>query len=137
MSLTELEKWELRLSAVLNRVDTKLEERFGADFPRRANRPPPGATSNPKYDGLFSLGSAFSLGFASGDGPNYVISIRLSTFATIQPEAWAEILQFALEQIQLELDNEFLPQKLTASIDSDIIRITGDLNFNNSDYQKE
>lgn len=131
MSLTELEKWELRLSAVLNRVDQKLEERFGADFPRRANRPPSGATSNPKYDGLFSLGSAFSLGYASGDGPNYVISIRLATFSTIPSETWTEILQFTLEQIQKELDDEFLPQKLTASIDSDIIRITGDLNFNN------
>ncbi|MBQ7651775.1 MAG: hypothetical protein IJS15_12500 [Victivallales bacterium] len=133
MSLTELEKWELRLSAVLNRVDTKLEERYGAEFPRRANRPPPGATSNPKYDGLFGIGSAFSLGYASGDGPNYVISIRLSTFAAVPPEKWAEILQFALEQMQLELDSEFLPQKLTAAIDGDIIRVMGDLNFNNSD----
>lgn len=130
MSLTELEKWELRLSAVLSRVDVKLEERFGDEFPRRANRPPQGATSNPKYDGLFSLGSAFSLGYASGDGPNYVISLRAVTFSSIPADKWNEILQFTAEQLQLELDDEFLPQKLIASIDGDIIRITGDLNFN-------
>jgi len=130
MSLTELEKWELRLSAVLNRVDVKLEERFGNEYPLRANRPPQGATSNPKYDGLFSLGSAFSLGYASGDGPNYVISLRVVTFSAIPAEKWKEILQFTVEQLQLKLDEEFFPQKLFAAIDGDIIRITGDLNFN-------
>ncbi len=131
MSLTELEKWELRLSAVLSRVDMKLEEEYGAEFPRRANRPPPGATSNPKYDGLFSLGSAFSLGYASGDGPNYVISLRVSTFSAIPVDKWAAILNFTAEQLQIELDEEFLPQKLNVSIDGDILRVTGDLSFNN------
>ncbi len=129
MTLTSLEKWELRLSGVLNRVDTKLEEKFGEEFPRRANRPPSGATSNPKYDGLFSIGSAFSLGYASGDGPNYVITLRVVTFNTIPPEKWTEMLQFTLEQLQKELNDEFLPQQLTAAIDGDIIRITGDLSF--------
>ena len=131
MSLTELEKWELRLSAVLNRVDMKLEEEYGAEFPRRANRPPPGATSNPKYDGLFSLGSAFSLGYASGDGPNYVISLRVSTFSAIPVDKWEAMLNFTAEQLQIELDEEFLPQKLNVSIDGDILRVSGDLNFNN------
>ena len=130
MSLTELEKWELRLSAALNRVDTKLEEKFGGEFPRRANRPPSGATSNPKYDGLFGLGSAFSLGYASGDGPNYVISLRVVTYAAIPPEKWQEILLFTAEELQKELDDEFLPQELHVSIDGDILRITGDLSFN-------
>ena len=129
MTLTSLEKWELRLSGVLNRVDTKLEEKFGEEFPRRANRPPSGATSNPKYDGLFSIGSAFSLGYASGDGPNYVVTLRVVTFNTIPPEKWTEMLQFTLEQLQQELNDEFLPQQLTAAIDGDIIRITGDLSF--------
>lgn len=127
--MTDLEKWELRLSAVLNRVDAALEENFGEKYPRRPTRPPAGATSNAKYDGLFGLASAFSLGYASGDGPNYVITLHVVTFSPISHEAWEELRTFTAEKLQIELDAEFLPQKLVVSRDADVFRITGDLNF--------
>ena len=129
MSLTELEKWELRLTELLNTVDMRLEERYGDEFPLRPNRPPAGATGNPKYDGLVALTSSFSLGISSGNGPNYVVNLRLSTFKNISQEKFDEMLLFAYSEIKEGLARTFPGKDITVVRDGDALRIVGDLDF--------
>ena len=75
MALTALEQWELTLKTALDSIDALLEKKYGPLLVRKASRPAAGKASNPKYDGVFGIDSKFTLGYASGSGPGYIIEL--------------------------------------------------------------
>lgn len=129
MSLTQLEIWEQRLRQALDKVDAALEAKYGKEYPLRPNRPSHGTTSNPKYDGLFSVDAKFSLGLATGHGPNYVVELRAVTFKSIPANVWQDMLDIAQATLQASLVEAFPDRLLRVSRNGDYFHITGDLAF--------
>jgi hypothetical protein len=124
---TRLEEWEQALRRVLDTVDHALEDRFSAEFPRRANRPARQTTANPKYDGLFAVDGKFSLGLVSRSGPGYVIDISLSSSVPVAAPDWERVLLEAEVLLRRAVDAEFPGRHLQVHRDGRVLRLTGDM----------
>ena len=129
MSLTTLELWEERLSRVLSQVDTALEERFGGKYPLRRNRPLHGSTANSKYSGLFSMEAKFSLGYASGSGPGYIIEMRTLSAVPVSEEDRLLMLEAAEDLLKEALKEEFPEKALYLDRQEDVFLLSGDLSL--------
>lgn len=127
---TKLEQWEKRLTALLNDIDIQLEEHFKDVLAIRPNRPAAGTTSNPKYDGLVGLSFSFSMGYSSGIGPNYTVSLRLASMHAPSCETWEDMLAFTYERLCEQLPVYFSSQQLSVLRNGEFFHIIGDLDFN-------
>lgn len=121
--------WEKRLQAAFERVDERLEAKYGGLFPRHPARPDHGATARREHDGLFNLGAAFSAGFGTRHGPNYAVEIRIMTLADIPTDARCRIERDAIAMLREELPDFFPDRDLQVVRDGKIYRITGDLSL--------
>ena len=92
MALTALEQWELTLKTALDSIDALLEKKYGPLLVRKASRPAAGKASNPKYDGVFGIDSKFTLGYASGSGPGYIIELLSGCVPPLPAAMKTEIL---------------------------------------------
>ncbi len=129
MNPRNLEQWEAALGRVLGKIDDLLEERFGHEYELGRNRPPRGATANPRYDGVFSVEAKFSLGLARREGPGYMVDIRMATFSQVPAEERARILAVAGEELRRELPNAFPGRDLRIEEKGRHFLIHGDLGW--------
>ena len=58
-------EWDKKLKAIFDRIDDKLEDRYGELFPLHPTRAERGTTSNKESDGLFNVGASFTAGYGS------------------------------------------------------------------------
>jgi hypothetical protein len=130
VTLTALEKWERRLRQALDEVDAALEDKYGAHFRLRPNRPQRGSTGNVKYDGLFSVDAKFTLGYTSEFGAGYVVEMRTATDQPISEELREAMLQDVGELLGDALRESFPQRQLTLHRDGAHYRLTGDLGLN-------
>lgn len=121
--------WEDKLKAVFDRIDDRLEERYGKKYPLHPNRPPRGATANREADGLFNVGAAFSAGYGSKIGRGYVVEIILATPARVPANVRERIEREVVSMIESELATEFPGRELRVSRDGPVYKIHGDLSL--------
>ncbi len=121
--------WEKRLQAAFERVDERLEAKYGKLFPRHPARPVHGAASRREHDGLFNLGADFSAGFGSRHGPSYAVEIRIMTLADVPADVRRRIEREAIAMLREELPKNFPDNNLQVVRDGNIYRITGDLSL--------
>ncbi len=121
--------WEDKLKALFDRIDDRLEERYGKKYPLHPNRPPRGATANRESDGLFNVGAAFSAGYGSSLGKGYVVEIRMATPARVPPAVMESIEQEVVSMIEAEVKTEFPGRDLKVSRDGPVYKIHGDLSL--------
>ena len=129
MALTALEQWELTLKTALDSIDTLLENKYGPFLVRKASRPAAGKASNPKYDGVFGIDSKFTLGYASGSGPGYIIELLTGSASPLSPVLKSEILKDLEDALPEALAKAFPGRVLNVERVGERFRLTGDLGF--------
>ena len=121
--------WELRLKAVFDKIDAKLEDEYADRFEPHPSRPDRGRTSNPEMDGLFNVGASYSAGFGSRLGPGYVVDIRISTLQRISDDLKSELRNKVESTLLEELPKVFPGKTLLVNKEEKHLRITGDLSL--------
>lgn len=124
-----LEAFETKLAGILGEIDALLEARDGARFRRHPARPAKGETSNPQYDGLFSVVANFSAGIGSTFGPGYTLALRAATLDPVsdaEREAWET---FAADHLRKRLPEVFPGRDLSVDRDQHGWKLHGDLSL--------
>lgn len=124
-----LEAFETKLAGILGEIDALLEARDGARFRRHPARPAEGETSNPQYDGLFSVVANFSAGIGSTFGPGYTLALRAATLAPVsdaERETWEA---FAADHLRKRLPEVFPGRDLSVDRDQHGWKLHGDLSL--------
>ena len=129
MALTALEQWELTLKTALDSIDALMENKYGPFLVRKASRPAAGKASNPKYDGVFGIDSKFTLGYASGSGPGYIIELLTGSASPLSPVLKSEILKDLEDALPEALAKAFPGRVLNVERVGERFRLTGDLGF--------
>jgi hypothetical protein len=124
-----LERWETELKAVFNRIDDRLEEKYGHLYPLHPARPGRGKTASKAQDGLFNIGASYSAGFGSGRGAGYVVEVRMVTLSRVPGEVRRRIEEEAVELLRRELPTAFPGRDLEVVRDGNLYKIYGDLSF--------
>jgi hypothetical protein len=117
------------LEAVFREADGELEDRFGDFFTLHPNRPRRGETRNPEMDGLFEIAPDFSLGFGSGKGRGYLVSLRIATLEKVPPEKFEALMTQAAELIREKLPRYFPGRDLAVVRDGKRFKIIGDFSL--------
>ena len=129
MALTALEQWELTLKTALDSIDALLENKYGPLLVRKASRPAAGKASNPKYDGVFGIDSKFTLGYASGSGPGYIIELLTGCVPPLPSTMKTEILDDLEKMLPDVLAASFPGKTFNIERIGERFRLTGDLGF--------
>ncbi|HAF84792.1 MAG TPA: hypothetical protein DCG32_00155 [Sphaerochaeta sp.] len=113
-------------------LDHRLEERFGSAYPRHPNRPARGKAASVAYDGLFSTGTQFTLGYGSDHGRGYIVSVEMRTLSKVKKED-----ERAVEDATVAIINELLPQyfparEITLEKDGNVYKLVGDFSLGSS-----
>lgn len=124
-----VEEWESQLTKLLKRVDSTLEESFGALVARHPARPPHGSTANPQQDGLFRVTASFTPGFGSELGKGYVLQLDLVSLKQVTAEQLEAIQQEAVRLVQEGLEEVLPGRNLTVKRDGNVWKIVGDLSI--------
>ena len=127
--LTELEKWEQRLDALLDEIDDLLEDQYEGTFMRHPVRKRRGETARKSQDGIIELKSNFTLGLGSEKGEGYVIVPRVATLEAVPDDVKSSINQFVCVEIQKRLPLFFPKNELSCEWDGRCLKIYGDLDF--------
>ncbi|MFH0907811.1 MAG: hypothetical protein V1929_03490 [bacterium] len=124
-----VEEFEDKLKAVFDRIDDRLEEKYGSKYPLHPARARRGTTSDPEQDGLFNLGAAFSAGYGSEIGRSYVVDVRMVTLNRIPREVREKIEDEVVDMLREELPEAFPDRTLHVARDGHGYRIYGDLSI--------
>jgi hypothetical protein len=110
-------------------LDNHLEDKFGTMFPLHPNRMKRGKTANANYDGLFSTGAQFTLGYGSQLGRGYLLDIDISTLTWIKKEDVRVIEEEAILFIKEALPTYLPNRNLEIKRDMNLIKIVGDFSL--------
>ena len=123
---------ESTMRAMCNELDDLLEETFGTAYPRHPNRPARGKAASVAYDGLFSTGTQFTLGYGSDHGRGYIVSVEMRTLSKVREED-----EKAVEEATVAIINDLLPQyfperEITLEKDGKVYKLVGDFSLGSS-----
>ena len=110
-------------------LDHYLEDLFGSRYPLHPNRLPRGKASSVAYDGLFSTGTQFTLGYGSDHGRGYIISVEIRTLSTVKPKDKQEIEQKAMDYIRSLIPLYFPNREITLEKDGNVYKLVGDFSL--------
>lgn len=122
----ELEK---TMSQMCIELDGYLEDRYGELYQIHPNRPSRGRAANPNFDGLFSTGTMFTLGYGSQYGRGYIIDIEIRTLQRIPSEKRMEIEQDGINFLREKLSEYFPDRKLSIVRDKNVWKLIGDFSL--------
>lgn len=120
---------ENHMRLLCDELDHYLEDRFGDRYPLHPNRPERGKAARVSYDGLFSTGTKFTLGYGSEHGRGYLVDIEMSTLEKVKPEDREEIESAAITFLRDQLPVHFPHRKLTIVKDGKVYKIVGDFSL--------
>ncbi len=123
---------ESTMRAMCNELDDLLEETFGTAYPRHPNRPARGKAASVAYDGLFSTGTQFTLGYGSDHGRGYIVSVEMRTLSKVREED-----EKAVEEATVAIINDLLPQyfperEIALEKDGKVYKLVGDFSLGSS-----
>lgn len=123
------QKLEQELRKMCDELDHFLEDTFGNRFPLHPNRPPRGKAARVAYDGLFSTGTKFTLGYGSEAGRGYLVDIDIVTLSKVHAEDREEIEAAAIEFLRKILKEHFPKRNLEVIKDGRVYKIIGDFSL--------
>ena len=91
---------EARMRILCDDLDHYLEDTYGEYYPLHPNRPKRGQASSVAYDGLFSTGTQFTLGYGSDYGRGYLVTVEIRTLARVDDDHKKEIEKAAMEYLK-------------------------------------
>lgn len=122
-------KLERILRDLCDALDHYLEDTFGDHYPLHPNRPERGKAARVAYDGLFSTGTKFTLGYGSEHGRGYLVDVEISTLDTVKPEDKAEIDHATISFLNENLPKYFPNRQLEVVQDGPVHKIIGDFSL--------
>ena len=129
MTSPKQQELENRMRMVCDELDHHLEDTFGKAYPLHPNRPPRGKAARVAYDGLFSTGTKFTLGYGSKTGRGYLVDIEIATLERVKPGDRKEIEQEAIRFLSSRLQEYFPERKLDIVQDGTVYKIIGDFSL--------
>ncbi len=123
------EKFDHSLRLLCNELDEYLENRFGHLYQLHPNRLKRGKAGNVSYDGLFSTGTKFTLGYGSKSGKGYLVDIEIITLDTVSKEDRMMIDQEAVQFITKKLPHYFPSRILKVIHEGKVFKIVGDFSL--------
>ncbi|HKM05609.1 MAG TPA: hypothetical protein VJ869_01355, partial [Sphaerochaeta sp.] len=84
------------------------------------------------YDGLFSTGTQFTLGYGSDHGRGYIVSVEIRTLSKVKKED-----ELAVEEATVSIINDLLPQyfpdrEIKLQKDGNVYKLVGDFSLGSS-----
>lgn len=122
----ELEK---NLTNMCLELDTYLEDKYGKKYPIHPNRLERGKAASGNYDGLFSAGSKFTLGYGSNEGRGYIVDIDIVTLSWVNKEDKEAITKDGIKYLRTLLPKFFPDRKLEIKKDGNLYKIIGDFSL--------
>lgn len=113
-------------------LDHYLEDTFGDAYPLHPNRPERGKASSVAYDGLFSTGTQFTLGYGSNHGRGYILSVEIRTLSWVKKEKKEAIEKAAMEYIRKILPIYFPHRAIELKRDGNVYKLVGDFSLGES-----
>lgn len=117
---------EDHLQALCDELDHYLEDTFAERYPLHPNRPKRGKAARSAYDGLFSTGTKFTLGYGSEKGRGYIVDIDIVTLAKVKAEDRLRIEEAAMAFLKERLPIHFPNRTLEVVHDGSVYKIIGD-----------
>ncbi len=114
---------------LLDLLDDHLEQTYDGAFRLHPNRPPRGRAARVAYDGLFSTGVKFTLGYGSEAGKGYLVDVEISTLDRVNPEQRAQIEDDAVRFLSAHLKEFFPERELRIVKDGKVYKIVGDFSL--------
>lgn len=124
---------QIELESVMRRMcdelDDHLEDLFGDHYPRHPNRPARGKAASVAYDGLFSTGTQFTLGYGSELGRGYILSVELRTLSQVRQEDELAVEKAAAEKIEQLIPKYFPERAIRLEKDGKVYKLVGDFSL--------
>ncbi|MDD4011933.1 MAG: hypothetical protein PHI83_07280 [Sphaerochaetaceae bacterium] len=122
-------KLEEKLQRLCDELDSYLEDRYGKLYPLHPNRLPRGKAASGIYDGLFSTGTMFTLGYGSVYGRGYIIDVEIRTLSKVDPEDRERIDADAMAFLERNLKKVFPRRELSIVKDGPVYKLIGDFSL--------
>jgi hypothetical protein len=110
-------------------LDKFLEDAYGDRYPLHPNRLTRGKAASVAYDGLFSTGTQFTMGYGSGAGRGYIIDIDIVTLSRVDKKDFETIEAAAVAYLKSLLPLYFPDRKLQIVKDGNLYKIIGDFSL--------
>lgn len=127
---------QVELEAVMRRLcddlDHFLEDTYADRYPLHPNRPERGKAASVAYDGLFSTGTQFTLGYGSSLGRGYLVSVEIRTLAFVHAEDRNAIEQSAIAYLHSIMPLYFPDRKIEVKKDGNVYKLVGDFSLGDS-----
>ena len=120
---------ESKMRKLCDDLDRYLEDTFGDAYPLHPNRLERGKASSVAYDGLFSTGTQFTLGYGSEHGRGYIISVEIRTLALVPKNKKQAIEEAAMEYIRKILPIYFPHRAIELKQDGNVYKLVGDFSL--------
>lgn len=117
---------EETMARMCSDLDNYLEDMYGTEYTIHPNRPMRGRAANPSYDGLFSTGTMFTLGYGSKYGRGYIIDMEIRSLESIPAEKRREIEETGVSFLRERLTSYFPERKLEIVRDGSVWKLVGD-----------
>lgn len=123
---------ERRMRLLCDDLDHYLEDTFGEYYPLHPNRPKRGQAASVAYDGLFSTGTQFTLGYGSTHGRGYLIIVEIRTLAKVDPDHKTEIEEAAMQHLKSIIKVYFPERDIRLEKDGTLYKLVGDFSLGSS-----
>lgn len=112
-------------------LDKYLEDTYGDRYPLHPNRLARGKAASVAYDGLFSTGTQFTMGYGSKAGRGYIVDIDIVTLSRVDERDKEMIETSAVSYLQKLLPIYFPDRALRIVKDGNLYKIIGDFSLGN------
>jgi hypothetical protein len=120
------------LRKLFDDLDHYLEDTFHERYPLHPNRPARGKAASVAYDGLFSTGTQFTLGYGSKHGRGYIVSVEIRTLSRVKDEDKQEIEEAAMNYLRSRIKTYFPDRKIELKQDGNVYKLVGDFSLGSS-----
>lgn len=110
-------------------LDNHLEDLYGTTYPIHPNRLERGKAAAVEYDGLFSTGTQFTMGYGSKEGRGYIVDIDICTLSSVPKENREIAKEESKRYIAQILPLYFPNRKLQIVEDGNLLKIIGDFSL--------
>ncbi|MDC7245784.1 MAG: hypothetical protein PQJ47_07730 [Sphaerochaetaceae bacterium] len=123
------EEFDRSMRNLCNELDEYLENRFGSLYDLHPNRLKRGKAGNVSYDGLFSTGTKFTLGYGSPSGKGYLVDIEIVTLEKVSHQQREIIEMCASDFLEEKLPLYFPSRELHVIREGRVYKIVGDFSL--------
>jgi hypothetical protein len=123
---------ESKMRVLCDDLDHFLEDTYGEHYPLHPNRPKRGQAASVAYDGLFSTGTQFTLGYGSDHGRGYLVTIEIRTLAKVDADHKKEIEEAAMNYLKSIIPRYFPERDIRLKKDGKLYKLVGDFSLGSS-----